>query len=280
MKRRIILHIGSPKCGSTYLQQVMVRNRARLGLMGIAYPEGDGTHPGNAAALAEIDRATLEGYFADGAHTLVLSHEDLYSLAKRGDALAALVAEDGTQVQVVAFLRPFCEFFFGDYSQFMKQHFQQFLASRSPYGGRNFREFAARRRETLQPALFLSNWQKRFPRTPVLVENHRAIRPVMERLLDAEDMLDWEVEAELTNPSLRMEDCDRLVAAMRDPDIPDEVIEAMFLEAFHHTDAPDAGRSDARKVWIEEMFAPQNAALLAQFGYDNRLPGYPPVTVA
>ena len=30
MTRRLILHVGSPKCGSTFLQQVLLRNQAQL----------------------------------------------------------------------------------------------------------------------------------------------------------------------------------------------------------------------------------------------------------
>ena len=49
MKRRILLHIGSPKCGSTYLQRALLQNRDRLAAHGIRYPHDGGEHPGNAA---------------------------------------------------------------------------------------------------------------------------------------------------------------------------------------------------------------------------------------
>lgn len=272
MTRRIILHVGSPKCGSTFLQQAMLRNAARLERAGIRYPHDGGGHPGNAADLASLDRATLEAWFAGGIHTLVLSHEDLYGLPKRGEALARLVAEDGTEVQIVAFLRPFSEFMFGDYSQFMKQHFETFLAERTPYGGRDFEAFTARRVKTLTPAAFLRGWQRMFPARPLMLEPHSRIRPVFETLLPDHDPLDWKVPAGQTNPSLRMEDCDRLAAAIRDPAIPATEVRQMFRDAFHRVAEPDAGRSAARRDWIETRFAPQNAALMKEFGFDNRLP--------
>lgn len=270
--RRIVLHVGSPKCGSTFLQQVMLGNAGALAAHGIAYPHSGGSHPGNAADIADLTAADVAALFAPGIHTIVLSHEDLYSLAKRGDALSKIARETGTQVQLVAFLRPFSEFVFGDYSQFMKQFFERFLKTRNPYDGRDFDAFAARRVETLRPAQFLRNWQSRFPETPLVLESHRRIRPVMEGLLGTEVPIDWDVPRARTNPSLRMEDCDRLAAAMRDPMVPAAAIRKMFKAAFSQVEEPDAGRTAARTARIEALFAAQNDALLRDFGFDNRLP--------
>lgn len=253
----------------------MAQNEPVLRAAGLCYPRPPGTHPGNAGDLVTITRARLDDYFAEGMHTVILSHEDLYSLVKRGEPLAALTAQDGIEVQVIAFLRPFSEFMFGDYSQFMKQHFESFLKTRNPYDGRTFRQFCERRVATLTPARFLLNWQKRFPDRPLIVDSHRAIRSVMETLLGDAPALDWTVSRHDTNPSLRMEDCDRIVRAMRDPDRTDRDIRNMFRDAFHMTGQPDRGKTEARKNWVERAFAPQNAALLRHFGFDNRLPGYP-----
>ncbi len=276
MSRRILLHVGSPKCGSTYLQQVLLQNADILEAHGIRYPHEHGEtpgHPGNAAELDRIDRAGLEAMFAGDMHTVVLSHEDLYSKARMADPLAELTRKDGTLVQVLAFLRPFSEFLYGDYSQFMKQHFETFLAERNPYGGMDFDAFIDRRVRNLKPAMFLANWQKRFTETALQVNGHRAIRPVMERQLGADLPLDWEVPHHHTNPSLRMADCDRIAAAMRDTTLPDEEIRDVFRAAFHHTKQFDTGRTPERTARIEQAFAEENAELHAQFGYDNRLPG-------
>ena len=270
MTRKIILHIGSPKCGSTYLQNVMLQNAEALLAHGARYPKGQEGHPGNAAGLADITREETEAMFDGGVHTVILSHEDLYSLSKNGRALAEIAAETGIEVQLLAFLRPFSDFVFGDYSQFMKQHFESFLAARSPYGGRDFEAFARRRIDNMSPATYLRNWSRLFPDHPLFLDSHRNIRQVSEYLLGYPAGLDWEVPLSKTNPSLRMEDCDQIAAAMRDPDRPDEEIRDMFRAAFHHTQEPDAGRSRARIDWLEEQFRPQNAALLEQFGFDNR----------
>lgn len=275
-RHRILLHIGSPKCGSTYLQQVMLQNAGQLAAHGVRYPHDGTSHPGNAADLASITPQTLEHYFRDRAHTVVLSHEDLYSMAGRGKPLAQLMREHNIRVQVFAFLRPFSEFVYGDYSQFMKQYFHVFLANRTPYDGRDFKAFAERRIRTLKPADFLRRWQLFFPDRPLILANHRQIRPVMHRLLGARlcDTLDWTVEQTRTNRSLRMEDCDRIAAAMRNPRMSNGAIRGMLHKAFQAVDAPDAGRSPDRTAWLEQKFAPQNHRLMTDFLFDNRLHGY------
>jgi hypothetical protein len=270
--RRIVLHIGAPKCGSTYLQRVMLRNTATLEAAGIRYPHDGQSHPGNAASLGAIDRATLERHFSGGIHTVIFSHEDLFPNAQRGAALARLAAEDGTTVQIVVFLRPFSEMIFGDYSQFMKQFFDRYLASRDPYDGRDFEAFVLERARVLTPAAFLTRWQAIVPAPPLILDRHRRIRAVLEGLLGEGVVLDWRVPPSETNPSLRMEDCDRLAAAMRDPTIADDDIRAMFKAAFHRKGDPDGGRSAARVAWVEARFAGETGALLKRFGFDNRPP--------
>lgn len=270
-QRSILLHVGSPKCGSTYLQQVLLRNADVLLDHGFAYPHTNTGHPGNAADLADITAERLDSLFDFGARTVILSHEDLYGLPKRGDALAKLAPEMGINVQLVAFLRPFSEFIFGDYSQFMKQHFKRYLTSRNPYDGRDFAAFTQRRVENLKPSQFLRNWQKRFPDTSLRLAGHRDIRPIIEALLPGLPTLDWEVPRALTNPSLRMEDCDRIAAAMRDPSIKDAEIRHMMRDAFHDADEYDLGKTQERIDYVESQFEEQNKMLLEEFSYDNRL---------
>jgi len=271
MARRIILHIGSPKCGSTYLQRVMLKNAQSLLSKGIYYPHSDDSHPGNAADLAEIDAQGLADLFPKGVHTAVLSHEDLYGLAKRGDPLSELIKGTDITVQLLAFLRPFSEFVFGDYSQFMKQHFHRFLAERNPYDGRDFETFAMRRIQNLRPAKFFMNWGKRFPEHPIVLDHYSKIRPVLENLLGVGVVEDWNIMDHQTNRSLRMEDCDRIAAAMRDPSCSEDTIRAMYHDAYHNTDVNDIGRSPERITWLEDQFKPQIQGLLKNFNYGNRL---------
>ncbi len=278
-RRRIVLHIGSPKCGSTYLQQVMLSNRTRLARRGIGYPHDGGPHPGNAADIAAMRPKDLDRLFPKDIHTVLLSHEDLFSQAPRGDALSALALKSGVEVQLVAFLRPFSEFMFGDYSQFMKQHFDRFVATRQPYDLRGFELFTVERSRTLSPVGYFKSWSRRFPDRPLILESHRRIRPVISSLLDLADdgdpateaPVDWSVPRDRTNPSLRMQDCDMLADAIRDPNRTERELRAALRDAFHRTGAPDGGRTAQRVAWIEALFERQNDELKREFGYDNRL---------
>jgi len=270
MSSRIILHVGSPKCGSTYLQQVMLRNRAALAEAGVSYPHDGGGHPGNAAQIADITEATLDALFAGDVRTVILSHEDLFAHAAKGRELARLSAAKDIEVQVIAFLRPFSEFIFGDYSQFMKQHFDTYLKTRAPYGGRGFERFSVDRSRSLSPVGYFKAWNQLFPGRELILSSHRDIRTVVEGLIGEVPGLTWEVPRDSTNPSLRMADCDRLAAALRDKKRPDDEVREMFRQAFRDTDKPDGGKTRERIAWIEALFAVQNAALLKEFGFDNR----------
>ncbi|SFE41555.1 hypothetical protein [Roseivivax sediminis] len=271
MSRRIVLHVGSPKCGSTYLQRVMLQNADTLLAHGIRYPHGGQTHPGNAGDTENWTQTDYDALFEGGIETVLLSHEDLYSKPNFAKPLLKAAEAEGAQVQVVVFLRPFSDFLFGDYSQFMKQNFWRYLETRNPYDGESFRDVIDRRLRRLKPARFLRNWQSAVRGTRVRVAGHRDIRATMEDLLGPLP-LDWTVERHATNPSLRMEDCERIADALRRPWVPREVIEQMYRDAFHKVDRPDAGRSAARRRVIETLFAEENALILKQYGYDNRLP--------
>ncbi|QGX96772.1 histidine phosphatase family protein (plasmid) [Roseovarius faecimaris] len=276
MTKEILLHVGSPKCGSTYMQNVMLNNAALLEAAGVRYPHDGGTHPGNAADIKSITPARLDSYFAGGMQRVILSHEDLFSLVQHGDTLAALTAERGIAVQLLFFLRPFSEFVYGDYSQFMKQFFQRFLDTRNPYDGRDFKTFAQRRIDTMTPHLYLRRWQRRFPARPVIVASHRALRPTLAGWLGEAlaERMDWDLPPGKVNKSLRMQDCDALAAAMRDPSVTQSEILAMRKEAFENLREPDAGRTPERTAWLEAQFAPHNKALLDEFGFDNRHPDH------
>ena len=272
MKKQILLHIGSPKCGSTYFQRVMLQNQALLRDQGIHYPDGDAGHPGNAMIVPDISQEQFAKLFPDpNVHTTVLSHENLYAMPQWGKALSELAKQSGVTVRVLVFLRPFSEFLYGDYSQFMKQFFDTYLQTRKPYDDRTFESFAQRRIETLKPAGFLPKWAALFPEAPLVLESHRNIRQTFETLLGAVDGMDWTVPTALTNPSLRVSDCDDIAAAMRDLSVTPDAIKEMFQQAFHQTDLPDTGRTTARTEWLEVQFEAQNAILFEKFGFNNRL---------
>jgi hypothetical protein len=54
-RQRVFLHIGAPKTGTTFLQDVLVRNKAALRANGLLYPGRNGTH-----VMAALDLRNLE----------------------------------------------------------------------------------------------------------------------------------------------------------------------------------------------------------------------------
>lgn len=267
--REIILHIGAPKSGSTFLQRALLQNRARLAEAGIAYPHDGGKHPGNARHIAELDAATFEALFDGGAHTVFLSHEDLFALEKEAKSLSRLARVAGVRLRKLVFLRPWSAFCFGDYSQHMKQNFEVYLASRAPFDGKTFEEMAAARAERVDAVEFFLRWARVVPIPPLTIARHDRIPETVEAMLGVTG-LDWQVPRDRVNPSLRMVDCEAIAAMMRDPAIPDDEIRAALKTAFLNAGQPDPGRSPARIAAVEAMFDRQNRALLTVYGFDNR----------
>ncbi len=271
MTRAILLHIGAPKAGSTFLQRVLVQNRDRLAARGISYPHPGSGHPGNAGGLPGIDEEGLEAMFA-GRDLLILSHEDLFSVERDAQPLSRLTRRMGIPVRRLVFLRPWSGFCFGDYSQHLKQNFDRYLAARRPFDGQDFLTMAARRAEKIDPVEFFLRWTRVFPLPPMVLAPHHAIRPTLEALTGATD-LDWEVPRHLTNPSLRLTDINAIAAMMRDPAVPEDRVKEEYLAAYHRVDDPDPDRSPGLVAEVEAMFARQNRELMQVYGYDNRMPG-------
>jgi len=274
--RHLLIHIGMPKCGSTYLQRVLLQNRQVLAEHGVSYSRGhlapDHSHPGNAAGLEEADAALLETLF-DGHDQLILSHEDLFSRGGKAQPLAQAARDLGVSVDILAFIRPLSEFVYGDYSQNMKQKFPKFLAERCAYDGLDFEGFAARRATTLKPALRFDQWRKAFRGQGFHLHSHKDIRPVIDARYPGMD-LNWTVPRFKANPSLRMVDCEALARKINGRFLSPGYIKLIYKAALKASVelADDPGRTSARTITLEALFAPQNAALLDSFGYDNRHP--------
>lgn len=268
MNRSIVLHIGAPKAGSTFLQRAMLRNRDRLAQYKIVYPHGGQNHPGNAGDLRVLDEPTFARLFEGGARTVVLSHEDLFARPADGRTLARLARSARVRLQVLCFLRPWSEFCAGDFSQHLKQHFDRYLIARQAFDGLDFEGMAARRAREMNPVGLLSGWDA-LAGEPVTLASHRRIREVVEATLGVAG-LDWTMPRHLSNPSLRLTDCEAIAAMMQDPSVPNETIRQAFREAHHHTADPDPARTPDRMAKIEAMFDAQNAGLLAARGFDNR----------
>src|SRR4029079_18926194 len=119
MSKRVLLHVGTPKTGTSYLQDVLYRNRLTLAAAGIHYP----AHRFDAHFLAALDlmrlpwgglEAEAVGAWDKLAHrvrdyrgTSIISHEILAtaSRAQAGRALESLGHGQGTEVHLVLSVR-------------------------------------------------------------------------------------------------------------------------------------------------------------------------------
>jgi hypothetical protein len=116
--RRIYLHVGEPKTGTTYLQQVMATNRAELARQGIVYPGPKGNAHWRAAQdLREVvqkpndpeppftgEWPALVGKLTAAKRIGVVSHE-LFSAATRKQAARALAALSDYELHIVMTVR-------------------------------------------------------------------------------------------------------------------------------------------------------------------------------
>ena len=117
MARRVLIHIGVPKSGTTFLQTTMWRNRAELRSQGLLYPgrgrldhyhasrevrgvgrKRMGPHAGAWDGLVE----RLQAWEGDG----LISHE-FFSMASRRQARAAVAALAPAEVHVVLTARDY-----------------------------------------------------------------------------------------------------------------------------------------------------------------------------
>jgi len=117
--RRVLLHVGTPKTGTSYLQDVLFRNRRTLAAAGILYPaDRFDAHFLAALDLMRLPWGGLETEAIDAwdrlaeqvrAHrgTSVISHEILAAASRSqvGRALESLGHGDGTEIHVVLSVR-------------------------------------------------------------------------------------------------------------------------------------------------------------------------------
>ncbi|WP_344002559.1 hypothetical protein [Nocardioides lentus] len=119
MSRTVLLHVGTPKTGTSHLQDVLFRNRHALAADGLTYPTDrfDGHFLAaldlmrmpwgglEAQAVGAWDRLAAEVREAPG--TSIVSHEILAaaSAPQVGRALASLGHGDGTEVHLVVSVR-------------------------------------------------------------------------------------------------------------------------------------------------------------------------------
>jgi len=263
---KVLLHIGAPKCGSTYLQRVLLQNQAKLRDAGFHYPHQGVGHPGNGRAVISFDDQWLRAA-TKNADWLLLSHEDLFAQPAVARRFRAETRARGMEVQIVVFLRPFSEILFGDLSQQLKQYPFDSKAPPTPLGGRDFRQYVWARHKDFAADLYLDAWADLFDERPLKVASHREITSCLTELLPGLPSLDLAVEPGSANPSFPPQRCEEAIALIEDGEVPETVRRHLSQGHSGHLDRARTGR---RVDWIEQVFATRNARLLQQFGYDNR----------
>ena len=119
MSRRVLLHVGTPKTGTSYLQDVLFRNRRTLAAADILYPAD--RFDGHFLAALDLMRLPWGGLETEAVGawdqlaervrnhrgTSIISHEILAtaSRAQAGKALASLGHGAGTEVHLVLSVR-------------------------------------------------------------------------------------------------------------------------------------------------------------------------------
>lgn len=131
--QHVILHIGSPKCGSSAIQRFCIKNKEKLLELGYYYPEHSldsngvsGGHTQVAGALIKSDielaRKNLNAWLSEAKArnaTLLLSAEAFYG---QHNAVAEL-CED-VNVTVIAFLRHPVDYLLANHNQGIKRHME------------------------------------------------------------------------------------------------------------------------------------------------------------
>lgn len=150
---RVVLHIGAPKSGTTYLQRLLWQNRAELAAAGLGLPGGNQREMFEAAIeVREVadrwgrDEESLRGTWArlcaearDFPGTMVMSHE-LLAAATPEQAARALSHLDGLEVHVVYTAREISRQLVSEWQENVKngsvQSFEKFrrrvMAAQSP----------------------------------------------------------------------------------------------------------------------------------------------------
>ncbi len=119
MTKRVYLHVGTPKTGTSYLQHVLFHNRHRLRVHDIKYPAD--RHDAHFLAALDLMRLPWGGLEADaigawdrlaarvrdGGGTSIISHEILATASRSqiGRALESLGHGTGTEIHLVLSVR-------------------------------------------------------------------------------------------------------------------------------------------------------------------------------
>lgn len=182
-RRRLVLHIGMGKAGTSALQVALVRNRERLAALGIDYPahgtddlaRANGVTNGNGVAVADLLNSELAITARDLAEarpalralcarvargpyrTTVYSSELMYRFDPMHlHALAAEAQRAAIDLRVVAYVRDVAPYFLSSYSERVKRNrfagsFEDYIAGADDFV-RRARLFEPRLRRLMDAA--------------------------------------------------------------------------------------------------------------------------------
>jgi len=299
--RRIVLHVGTPKTGTSYLQDVLFHNRrVLLDQGGILYPaDRFDAHFLAALDLMQLPWGGLEEQAIgawdrladrvrrasdDDAHTVIISHEILARAgrAQVERALASLGREDGAELHVVVSVR--------DLERQIPAEWQENVKHRATLSYERFLEqIVDPERSTRIGSWFwgvqevpdiLDRWAADLPPERVhLVTVPRPGSPsglLWERFVEAFDLagIDLELGTDRSNPSLGVPETAliRRINRAVNADLPPSDYRPLVRELLAHqtlsrrTSSPRLSVPDRLLPWVRDLQASWNDELTAR-GY-------------
>lgn len=261
MTGQIILHIGAPKCGSTYIQRVFLQNHQHLKDHAIYYPHTNHSHPGNGANLREITMPWV-ARFTENEGTLLLSHEDLFSNPKSASRLKTIADKMGTPITVVVFLRPLNELLYADFSQNLKQTFASAEGRKSYLQGRNFKQFCRSRWHKIKITQYLNDWKTALPHARLVVCASTEIKHVFCQLNTGFDAIDWVVPKWRSNPSIPFHHCVKISKLLRN----DQFAQARKVLTEPQTQSHVSQARPNYDHWINRLFETEIRSIKKNYG--------------
>lgn len=267
---KILLHIGSGKCGSTAIQACILRNRELLAHHGFYYPlplkDGGVNHAGYFVDGAEDDFAELidelENLASDGSYSwAILSAEGLFRMDSE-EILSKLGALKAFDTHVLFYVRDQAELIQSGMLQKLKgsPSTMEFSPRLSPV--RDFSKIVARWEEFSENRVLISRYDRdSFPKRNVLYDFFR--------IIDFKDFAGLQIPARDLNDSLTVESGSALsmLAASFDVDPGDwsNLVDA-FLLAQRNFKLNKYFLSEAQVVQVREHYQAGNRALELEYG--------------
>lgn len=264
MSNEAVMHIGAPKCGSTYIQRVLKKNEDELLKRGWSAPFLGLKHPGTDLDFLQSTTEELEKIKQE-VGSLVVSHERLFSPHPDVEGFLKRISKVFDKLTVICFVRPIEEIVYGDYSQRMKKNLEEFFETRNPYGG-TFEEYV----EDLSKKPGIGRNIRRW---------HRIAGDSFDLRLTSDinsfwqgklgGALDTEIPGHLANISLAVSDCDEIADRIRnDQDVTLEDLREMrrHAAAKAKSSKDDKGRTAERRKFIREKMFHDIAIVKRDFG--------------